>query len=140
MDLACPQCAGAWQRMSRLPLRICVRHFPIASKRPRSLVLHAAAEAASIQDEAAFWSFWDSLYADRGHQDDPHLWQRAERLGLDLERFERDRRASAVIERVQGDFRSGVRAGVVATPSAFAGARPLTGKLITALESLAARC
>ena len=35
----------------------------------------------------------DSLYADRGRVDDPHLWERAERLGLDLERFEADRRS-----------------------------------------------
>ena len=26
------------------------------------------------------------------HTDDPHLWERARTLGLDLERFERDRR------------------------------------------------
>ena len=58
----------------------------------------------------------DSLYADRGHVDDPHLWQRAERLGLDLERFEADRRSDAVAARVRRDFESGIRAGVTGTP------------------------
>jgi predicted DsbA family dithiol-disulfide isomerase len=61
----------------------------------------------------------DSFYADRGHVDDPHLWQRAERLGLDLERFEADRRADAVAARVRRDFESGIRAGVTGTPALF---------------------
>ena len=66
----------------------------------------------------------DSIYADHGPLDDPHLWERARALGLDLERFERDRRSEAVADaRPQRDFESGIRAGVVATPTAFAGAR-----------------
>ena len=61
----------------------------------------------------------DALFADQGRLEDPHLWARAERLGLDVERFDADRRSEAVIARVKADFRGGVRAGVVTTPSAF---------------------
>jgi predicted DsbA family dithiol-disulfide isomerase len=67
----------------------------------------------------------DSLFADRGHHDDPHLWERAERLGLDLERFEGDRRSDAVAARVRRDFESGIRAGVASTPALFLAGRPL---------------
>ena len=123
-DLACPACAEAWVWLSRLPARLCLRHFPIASKRPRAPALHAAAEAASLQDPAAFWAMVDSIYADHGHIDDPHLWRRAEELDLDLERFEADRRSRAVTERVRADFEAGVRAGVTGTPSAFADGEP----------------
>lgn len=118
VDLACPHCAVDWPRIRALPLRLCVRHFPMAAKRPRSPALHAAAEAAALQ--GAFWELADSLFADRGRVDDPHLWGRAERFGLDLDRFERDRRSNAVVERVQRDFRTGIRAGVTGTPAAFA--------------------
>ena len=62
----------------------------------------------------------DSIYADHGHLDDPHLWERARLLGLDLERFDADRRSGAVADRVRADFESGIRAGVIATPTAFA--------------------
>ena len=51
--------------------------------------------------------------------EDPHLWQRAQALGLDLERFDADRRSEAVRDRIQSDFRAGVRAGVVTTPTLF---------------------
>jgi len=61
----------------------------------------------------------DSLFGDQGHLDDPHLWQRARTLGLDLERFESERRSPEVEQRVTRDFRSGVRAGVMSTPTLF---------------------
>jgi protein-disulfide isomerase len=116
-DLGCPRCAGAWQRLGEEPGRLVFRHFPVASKHPRSPALHAAAEAAGRQ--GSFFAMVDSLYADRGRVDDPHLWQRAERLGLDLERFEEDRRGPGIEARVRRDFQSGIRAGVAGTPALF---------------------
>ena len=99
------------------PARLVFRHFPVASKHPRSPALHAAAEAAGRPGQ--FFEMVDSLYADRGRVDDPHLWERAERLGLDLERFEADRRSECGAARVRRDFESGIRAGVTGTPAVF---------------------
>ena len=125
VDLACPHCAAAWARVRSLPLQLCCRHFPVTSKHPRAPALHAAAEAASLQRPDAFFELCDSIYSDHGHLDDPHLWERAERLGLDLDRFEDDRRADAIAARVRRDFAGGIRAGVTGTPAAF-----VAGKLI----------
>ncbi|HWB68788.1 MAG TPA: DsbA family protein, partial [Solirubrobacterales bacterium] len=116
-DLGCPHCAATWAELHGQPWRIVFRHFPVRSKHPRSPALHAAAEAAGLQ--GAFFELVDSLYADRGHVDDPHLWQRVERLGLDLDRFEADRRSEAVAARVRRDFESGIRGGVAGTPAFF---------------------
>ena len=116
-DLGCPHCAVAWAEIVARPGRIAFRHFPVAGKHPRSPALHAAAEAAGAQGQ--FVAMVDSLYADRGHVDDPHLWARVERLGLDLERFERDRRSPDLAARVRRDFQSGIRAGVAGTPAVF---------------------
>jgi protein-disulfide isomerase len=93
------------------------RHFPARSKHPRSWATACAAEAAARQDR--FWEMHDSLYADQGRLDDPHLWERARELGLDVERFDADRRSEVVAARVERDFRAGVRAGVVTTPTLF---------------------
>ena len=77
----------------------------------------------------------DAIYADHGRIDDPHLWERAERLGLDLDRFERDRRSEAVAERVGRDFAGGIRAGVVATPTAFAAGGRIDADVAAALDA-----
>ena len=61
----------------------------------------------------------DSLYADRSRVDDPHLWQRVDALGLDLDRFEADRRSPEVAARVRRDFESGIRGGVTGTPALY---------------------
>ena len=95
------------------------------SKHPRARVLAHAAEAAALQ--GAFWEMHDSLFADQGHLDQPHLWDRARKLGLDLDRFEADRRSDAVAERVERDFRSAVRAGVMTTPTLFVDGKPHPG-------------
>jgi protein-disulfide isomerase len=116
-DLECPYCARAHLILKELAVRRVFRHFPVTSKHPRARVLAAAAEAAGIQGR--FWEMHDALLEDQAHLDPPHLWQRAERLGLDLEAFERDRRLPAIAERVERDFRSGIRAGVVSTPTQF---------------------
>jgi protein-disulfide isomerase len=116
-DLGCPRCAAAWQRLREEPGRLVFRHFPVAAKHPRSTALHAAAEAAGLQGR--FFEMVDSLYADRGHVDDPHLWERAERFGLDLDRFEADRRNPETEARIKRDFRSGIRGGVAGTPAVF---------------------
>jgi len=117
LDLGCPHCAAVWTRLRERPVRLAFRHFPVASKHTRAPALHAAAEAAGAQ--GAFWEMCDSIYADQGHQDDPHLWERAQRFDLDLDRFERDRRSDAVAARVRRDFESGIRAGVAGTPAVF---------------------
>jgi 2-hydroxychromene-2-carboxylate isomerase len=61
----------------------------------------------------------DALFADPARLEDPQVWARAQRLALDLQRFDADRRSEAARARVQRDFRSGVRAGVVTTPTLF---------------------
>jgi protein-disulfide isomerase len=134
LDLACPHCAATWAQLVELPIRLVFRHFPVRSKHPRAPALHAAAEAAALQgSEAAFWALVDSIYRDQGRMDDPHLWERASALGLDVERFDRDRRSPALGERVRRDFEGGIRAGVAATPAAFLDGTAVAGDLASEL-------
>ena len=114
-DFSCPHCALAAHRLAGLPVRVCFRHFALGvpASRGRCPTAHAA-EAAARQ--GAFWAFHDALYADQGRLDDPHLWARCEALGLDVDRFEADRRDPEVAERVARDVREAMRAGAATTP------------------------
>jgi protein-disulfide isomerase len=125
-DFECPFCAVVSARLAHDPHRLVFRHFPVRSSHPRAWPAACAAEAAGLQGH--FWEMHDLMFADQGRLEDPHLWQRAQQLGLDIERFEADRRSAEVQTRVKRDFQSGVRAGVVTTPTVFAGGRMHAGR------------
>ena len=124
-DYECPFCAAAEVQLHAREVRVVFRHFPVRGSHPRAYAAAHAAEAAA--EQGAFWEMHDSLFGDQGHLDDPHLWERVRRFGLDLARFEVDRRSAEVEERVTHDFRSGVRAGVMTTPTLFVDGTPYPG-------------
>jgi protein-disulfide isomerase len=116
-DLTCPRCAVEHQRLHAEGARVVFRHLALRARHPRALALAHAAEAAAAQ--GAFWDFADATYADQGRLEDPHLWERAGGLGLDVERFDADRRSDAVAARVQRDVKDALRAGATGTPTLF---------------------
>ncbi|MFZ0386902.1 MAG: DsbA family protein [Solirubrobacteraceae bacterium] len=117
-DFECPFCAALETHLQALgDGRVVFRHFPVRSSHPRAWPAACAVEAAGLQGR--FWEMHDALFADPARLEDPHLWDRARQLGLDLARFDHDRRGDAVRDRVKRDFRSGVRGGVVTTPAIF---------------------
>ena len=116
-DFECPYCALLATALERAPVRQVFRHFPVRSSHPRAWPAAGAAEAAAAQGH--FWEMHDRLFADQSRLEDPHLWQAAAALALDVARFDEDRRSEGIRERIAHDFRGGVRAGVVTTPTIF---------------------
>lgn len=116
-DFTCPRCTLAHRRLRDAGARVAFRHLALRAKHPRAVALACAVEAAALQ--GGFWAYCDALYADQGRVDDPHLWGHARALGLDMDRFEEDRRAAAIAERVQRDVREALAAGATATPTLF---------------------
>ena len=136
-DFECPYCAVAAGQLADARLRVAFRHFPVRSSHPRAWPAARAAEAAALQGR--FWEMHDLLFADQGRLEDPHLWARAERLELDLERFDADRRSPGVEARIRRDFEAGVRGGVVTTPTLVAGGAVHAGRIAPqSLEELSA--
>ncbi len=113
-DFSCPRCALTAERLAGLPVRVCFRHFALGTRHPRAVPAANAAEAAARQ--GAFWAFHDALYGDQGRLEDPQLWDRCTRLGLDLDRFQADRRDPEVAARVTRDVHEAMRAGAATTP------------------------
>jgi protein-disulfide isomerase len=126
-DFECPFCATLHGRLKNRALRVAFRHFPVRTSHPRAWAAACAVEAAGLQGR--FWEMHDSLFADQGRLEDPHLWARASALGLDLERFDVDRRSDGVGGHVRRDFQTGLRAGVVTTPTLFADDHMYTGRI-----------
>jgi len=124
-DFTCPRCALAHQRLTAAGARIAFRHMALRAKDERAVPCATAAEAAAAQ--GAFWPFVDALYADQGRLDDPHLWDRARALGLDLVAFDVDRRGPAAPVRVQRETREALAAGATTTPMLFAAGEVVSG-------------
>jgi protein-disulfide isomerase len=116
-DFACPKCAVAHERLKQAPVRVAFRHFALKAKHPRAVALAHAAEAAG--EQGRFWELTDALYADQGRLEDPHLWAHCEALGLDLDRFEHDRRSDPIAERVRRDVHDALRGGATGTPTVW---------------------
>jgi protein-disulfide isomerase len=123
-DYECPYSRQAFrelervQRRSREAVVVAFRHFPLTDIHPHALAAAAAAEAAALQGR--FWPMHEMLFHRQNALADDDLRRYAAKLGLDLERFDRDRTGAAVLARIQRDVESGVATGEVAgTPTLF---------------------
>jgi protein-disulfide isomerase len=122
-DYECPYCGAAYpivkELQSRLGdgLRFVFRNFPITTSHPHAEQAAETAEGAAAQGR--FWEMHDVLYENQARLRDPDLRGYAERLSLDLERFDQELAEHVHAARVREDFMSGVRSGVNGTPTFY---------------------
>ena len=122
-DFQCPYCGKAHPIVKEVQarmgdrLRFVFRHFPITTSHTYAEQAAEAAEAAGAQGK--FWEMHDVLFENQRRLADEDLRRYAERVGLDLERFDADMAGHAYAERVREDFMGGVRSGVNGTPSFY---------------------
>ena len=135
-DFQCPGCTAFSQTMAGLArgfdgkLQIVFKHYPLgtdcngllkADLHPRACEAALAAEAARHQGK--FWAFHDALFAADLSTREAVLEVIAGQTGLDLQRFEVDRRQETVAAKVKADVELGILLGVDGTPSVFLNGR-----------------
>jgi protein-disulfide isomerase len=119
-DFQCPVCARMTQATHQIveewpgDVRLDVRAF--------ASPLHPHAEGAAVaalaaQRQGKFWPMFDALFADQSALDDAALRRTAERIGLDLERYDRDVADPKLRERVRRETAQAKRLGVTGTPA-----------------------
>ncbi len=124
-DFQCPDCRthyGEFRKRREELLaraRFVFRHFPRVDAHPKALRAAEGAEAAGAQGR--FWEMHDLLFEEQGRRPPGWIYTYAERLGLDMTRFERDLTSRAHSRKIWSDLRSGRRSGVSATPTVFVG-------------------
>jgi protein-disulfide isomerase len=121
-DFECPYTAATMREVDRLlasgaAFEVVFRHFPLRSIHPHAQAAAQAAEAAARQGR--FWEMHDLLFRNQTRLEPPDLRRLAERLGLDLARFDSDLDDAAVIDRIDRDVETGEQSGVEGTPSLF---------------------
>ena len=122
-DFECPYTKLARPGVRRLRqdfgdrLLFAFRTFPLTRIHPHAQAAAEAAEAAAAQGR--YWEMHDLLFDNQWHLEDEDLRRYAQRLGLDLGRFDRELTDHAHAHRVHEDATSGLKSGVRATPTFF---------------------
>jgi protein-disulfide isomerase len=143
-DYECPYSRQAFRSIERVErelsgrVRVAFRHFPLTQIHPHALAASATAEAAELQGR--FWEMHELLFHRQKALEDGDLRTYAGQIGLDLVRFEQDRKGDEVAARIARDVASGEATGVVrGTPTLFIDGVLHEGRYDTAtlLEALA---
>ena len=122
-DFECPNCKQAVPAVKRLVerfagrLRLVYRHFPLEAVHPHALAAALAAEAAAGQGK--FWPMHDLLFDNQRHLKPQQLRDYAQRLELDLVRYDAEMDDTVYLQRVREQIDGGERSGVRATPTFF---------------------
>ena len=129
-DFECPYTAATVREIDRLLAReasfeLVFRHFPLRSIHPHAQAAAVAAEAAARQGR--FWEMHDVLFRNQTRLEPDDLRRFAERVGLELGRFDSDVVDELVNARIERDIETGLRSGVDGTPSLFIDGRRYEG-------------
>ena len=122
-DFECPICKQAAPAVKIMlarfagRVRFAFRHFPLEEPHPHALHAALAAEAAGAQGR--FWPMHDLLFENQAHLEPPALRWYAQRLELDMARYDADMAGEVHLPRVRSHVESGRRSGVRGTPGFF---------------------
>ena len=122
-DFECPNCKQAAPAVKLLlqrftgRVRLVYRHFPLEEVHPHALHAALAAEAAAAQRK--FWPMHDLLFENQPHLKLPQVRRYAERLELDMARYDADMADTVYLQRVREDIEGGRASGARATPTFF---------------------
>lgn len=122
-DYECPYCRELHPLVQELLKRtegLCFvyRHFPINNLHPHAARAAEAAEGAGAQGR--FWEMHDALFEEEQTLDDKRLSHLARKVGLDMERYEREMGKGDYRSKVEEDFKAALyEEGVTGTPTLY---------------------
>ncbi len=122
-DFECPNCKQAAPAVKLLlerftgRVRLVYRHFPLEEVHPHALQAALAAEVAAGQGK--FWPMHDLLFDNQRHLKPPQLRGYAQRLELDMVRYDADMDDTVYLQRVREDIQGARSSGVRSTPTFF---------------------
>ncbi|RZK38144.1 MAG: DsbA family protein [Pedobacter sp.] len=130
-DYQCPYCGAAYPILKELmgqfenQIKFVFRNFPLSEMHQYARVAALASEAAALQGK--FWEMHDAIFENQHNLNGSFLLQLAEKLGLDINQFNRDIESAELAKKVDGDFESGVVSGVNGTPSFYINGKKFDG-------------
>lgn len=145
-DFECPACSHFYPLLKSIEgeygkrVRVIFRQFPLPQHK-YAVKASRAAEAAGLQGK--FWEMHDLLYENRTTWSEatdvrPIFEDYARRLGLNIEKFNRDQYGSEVGGRLTQDFQRGRSLRINATPTVYLNGNEMPYSQIKSVDSLRA--
>ena len=122
-DFECPHCAAAHPIIEKImkefgrQIKFIFRNFPLSEMHANAREAAKAAEAAGLQGK--YWEMHNSIFENQEYLQPNDFVKRAEKLGLDIQKFKMDMQNPIIGDKIDSDFESGIRSGVNGTPSFF---------------------
>lgn len=140
-DYQCSHCGDAHPVIKRIQevfagqVLFVFRNFPLQEAHPDAVAAALAAEAAALQNK--FWQMHDAIFENQQLLvTETGLDEMAASVGLDPERFNKDRQRQSLQDKIAADFESGVRSGVNGTPSFFVNGTKFNGGAVDLYQLL----
>ena len=126
-DFQCPACGAYHPILKKVTdnlgaqVRFAYRHFPLPQHKNAKLA-STVAEASGKQGK--FWEMHDLIFQNQSDWSEEKnasavFAKYANDLGLDLEQFQKDLTSDEIKDKIENDYKSGIKAGVNSTPSFF---------------------
>lgn len=110
-----------------------MKHFPLPNHR---LAYPAAQAATAAQMQGKFQEYHKKVFGDYQNLTEEKFQQFAKDLGLDLEKFNKDRGQESVKQMIQRDLMEGRSSGVSGTPTVYINGRLLQQRSLGGMQQL----
>jgi protein-disulfide isomerase len=138
-DFQCPTCAGVYTIMNQVHaaygsrIKFIYRNFPLTQIHKNTFDASVAAEAAYLQDQNKFWDMQNQLFTNQNawaNLPDPRPTFRgyAEKIGLDVAKWENDVIGMLAKNRVEADMARGKALNIGGTPTIYINGQQLTNQ------------
>ena len=134
-DFQCPSCGATYPAMHQIEtlygprIYFIFRNFPLAMH-DKAYDAAVASEAAGMQGTDKFWAMHDLLYQNQkiwsGDQNYKQVFNSyAEKIGLNVDKFQNDMAGLATKSRVDADIARGKALNINSTPTVFINGKPV---------------
>ncbi len=114
-------------------VKLVFKNFPL---RNHKFAMQAATAALAAEKQGKFWEFHDLLFKDYNRLNEQKVKEIAQKLKLDMQQFEKDRKDPGIRTLINRDVSEGSRAGVRGTPTIFVNGRLLRNRSMAGFQEL----
>jgi len=131
IDFQCPYCSREFpvieELLSKYPndLNVVLKHFPLRSHK---FAAEAAVAALAADRQGKYRELTQAMFKNFRSLNEETLKKYAEETGLDLQKFEQDRKDSAFQKQIQEDRQLARKADVRGVPSLYINGQPVTNR------------